>query len=227
MNVTSDKCYENREPECGYREDESIGGHDPYSTSKAASELVTASYRALRSRGGAALATARAGNVIGGGDWGGDRLDPRPDARGARRRAGASSAIPTPSGPGSTSSTRTAAICCSPRRSGTIRASQAPGTSAPTQTTRSRCGRSSSGLPSSGEREIEVQSPEGDQPHEAETLRLDSSRARSALGWRPQWDLDRALASIVDWYRVYTAGGSIRDATLAQIREYSRSLASS
>jgi CDP-glucose 4,6-dehydratase len=53
-------------------------------------------------------------------------------------------------------------------------------------------------------------------------LRLDSSRARSALGWRPAWDLDRALASIVDWYRALASGGSIRDATLAQVRDYSR-----
>jgi CDP-glucose 4,6-dehydratase len=69
--------------------------------------------------------------------------------------------------------------------------------------------------------EIELLSPEGEQPHEAATLRLDSSRARNALGWRPAWDLDRALASIVDWYRSLASGGSIRDATLAQIRDYS------
>jgi CDP-glucose 4,6-dehydratase len=68
--------------------------------------------------------------------------------------------------------------------------------------------------------EIEIHSPEGAQPHEAETLRLDSSRARSALGWQPQWGLDRALTSVVDWYRTLAAGGSIRDATLAQIRDY-------
>jgi CDP-glucose 4,6-dehydratase len=69
--------------------------------------------------------------------------------------------------------------------------------------------------------EIELRPPEGEHPHEAEMLRLDSSRARNALGWRPAWDLDRALASIVDWYRSLAAGGSIRDATLAQIRDYS------
>src|SRR5207248_2574011 len=69
--------------------------------------------------------------------------------------------------------------------------------------------------------EIEVRSPVGEQAHEAATLRLDSSRARDTLGWRPAWDLDRALANVVDWYRAYAAGESIRDTTLAQIRDSS------
>src|SRR5205807_3868347 len=80
VNVTSDKCYENREWEWGYREDEPMGGHDPYSSSKACSELVTSAFRNsfFSANGGkhsnTAIATARAGNVIGGGDWAPDRL---------------------------------------------------------------------------------------------------------------------------------------------------------
>ena len=78
VNVTSDKCYENREWEWGYREDEPMGGHDPYSSSKGAAELVTAAFRRsfFSDPDGTRLASARAGNVIGGGDWGEDRLVP-------------------------------------------------------------------------------------------------------------------------------------------------------
>src|SRR5262249_40818429 len=82
VNVTSDKCYENREWVWGYRENEALGGYDPYSSSKACAELVTAAYRssffhpADYARHGVAVASARAGNVIGGGDWAEDRLVP-------------------------------------------------------------------------------------------------------------------------------------------------------
>jgi len=77
VNVTTDKCYENREWAWGYREDEPMGGHDPYSNSKGCSELVSSAYRrSFLQQGGTALATARAGNVIGGGDWASDRLVP-------------------------------------------------------------------------------------------------------------------------------------------------------
>lgn len=78
VNVTTDKCYENREWVWGYRENEPMGGHDPYSNSKGCSELVTASYRSsfFNTIDTAALASARAGNVIGGGDWAEDRLIP-------------------------------------------------------------------------------------------------------------------------------------------------------
>ncbi len=76
--VTSDKCYENREWQRGYEEGDAMGGHDPYSSSKGAAELATAAYRRsfFSGNGAAAVATARAGNVIGGGDWSDDRLDP-------------------------------------------------------------------------------------------------------------------------------------------------------
>src|SRR4051812_3609445 len=74
--VTSDKCYENREWVWGYRENEAMGGHDPYSTSKGCAELVTAAYRSSFAAGRVGIASARAGNVIGGGDWAKDRIIP-------------------------------------------------------------------------------------------------------------------------------------------------------
>ena len=78
LNVTTDKCYENREWIWGYKEDDPLGGHDPYSSSKACSELITSSYRRsfFTAPQDMAVATARAGNVIGGGDWSKDRLIP-------------------------------------------------------------------------------------------------------------------------------------------------------
>ena len=97
VNVTTDKCYENREWEWGYREDEPLGGHDPYSNSKACAELVTAAYRESffgPQPGGTASRPARAGNVIGGGDWGEDRLIP--DIMRARARRGERRAIRNP-----------------------------------------------------------------------------------------------------------------------------------
>ena len=103
VNVTSDKCYENREWAWGYREDEPMGGHDPYSSSKACAELVTSAFRARpsRRRHRPAIASARAGNVIGGGDWAEDRL--MPDVMGAAVDGGPrGSATPTRSGRGST-----------------------------------------------------------------------------------------------------------------------------
>jgi CDP-glucose 4,6-dehydratase len=219
VNVTTDKVYAPHAGSAPYTETEPLGGHDPYSTSKAASELVTSSYRASFP-GGAVLATARAGNVIGGGDWAADRLIPdlmrgaidgepvvvrnpgavRPWQHVLNANGGylllaeqlwddASLAGAWNFGPDGEDAVPVSAIVA--------RLSELWGS------------------------EIELRSPEGEQPHEAETLRLDSSRARNALGWQPAWDLDRALASIVDWYRSLASGGSIRDATLAQIRDYS------
>ncbi|HEX7582384.1 MAG TPA: CDP-glucose 4,6-dehydratase [Gaiellaceae bacterium] len=220
VNVTTDKVYAPHVGGAPYTETEPLGGHDPYSTSKAASELVTSSYRVSFPEG-ATLATARAGNVIGGGDWAADRLIPdlmrgalgcepvvvrnpravRPWQHVLNANGGylllAEKLWDDPSlagawnfGPDADDAVAVSALAA--------RLSELWGS------------------------EIELLSPDGAQPHEAEMLRLDSSRARSALGWRPQWDLDRALTSIVDWYRALAAGGSIRDATLAQIHDYSR-----
>ena len=220
VNVTTDKVYAPHVGSAPYTETEPLGGHDPYSTSKAASELVTSSYR-VSFPGGATLATARAGNVIGGGDWAADRLIPdlmrgalgsepvvvrNPDAvRPWQHVVNANSGYlllaeklwDDPSlagawnfGPDADDAVAVSALVA--------RLSELWGS------------------------EIELLSPTLAQPHEAETLRLDSSRARNALGWQPQWDLDHALTSIVDWYQTFAAGGSIRDATVAQIRDCSR-----
>ena len=219
VNVTTDKVYAPHAGGAAYTETEPLGGHDPYSTSKAASELVTASYRASFPDG-AALATARAGNVIGGGDWAADRLIPD-------LMRGAVDAEPVVvRNPGAVRPWQhvlnanggylllAEQMWDDPALAGAWNFGPDTEDAVPVSAVVARL----SELWGSA---IELRSPEGEQPHEAETLRLDSSRARNALGWRPAWDLDRALTSIVDWYRTLVSGGSIRDATLAQIRDYS------
>ena len=146
--VTSDKCYKNQEWHWGYRECEPVGGHDPYSGSKACAELVCEAYRSsfFRCGGGshdAAIATARAGNVIGGGDWAANRLVP--DSRGRWPAARPFPyAIPTPPGRGSTSWSPCTATWRWPRPCGSVPTRPAAvGTSGPRNTTCERSRKSS------------------------------------------------------------------------------------
>ena len=158
VNVTSDKCYENREWEWAYREHEPMGGHDPYSSSKGCSELVTDAFRRSFFAGGDAprLASARAGNVIGGGDWAQDRLVPDL-MRAALDGAGCGCAIPTPFGRGSTCSTRSVATSCSPRRCGPRRSMRPAGTSVPPTRMRARLAGSRGASPSCGRASCRVE----------------------------------------------------------------------
>ena len=223
VNVTSDKCYENREWEWGYREEEPMGGHDPYSSSKGCAELVTGAFRRSffsdRSeigQHGARLASARAGNVIGGGDWGEDRLAARPHARGAGRRGGARAqpqldppvaarAQPAERLPGA----RPGAVGFARARL-RLELRAAGGGRAPGRLDR-RAG---------GElwpQELRWTLDDGPHPHEARYLKLDSSRARARLGWRPLLGLEEALEATVGWYRELADGADMRAVTLAQI----------
>jgi CDP-glucose 4,6-dehydratase len=222
LNVTSDKCYENREWEWGYRETEPMGGFDPYSSSKGCAELVTAAYRrALFSLAGAArIASARAGNVIGGGDWAEDRLVPdlmRAAMAGERlvvRNLGA---------------VRPWQHVLSPL-SGYLALCQALWDSA------EHAGAWNFGPPEEDARTVEWvleriaelwvpglrwELDAGPHPHEARYLKLDSSKARARLGWRPPVGLEAALRSSVSWYREFSEGADMRAVTLGQIEALS------
>jgi CDP-glucose 4,6-dehydratase len=220
VSVTTDKCYENREWPWGYREYEPLGGHDPYSSSKACAELVSAAYRdSFLAASGVALATARAGNVIGGGDWATDRL--LPDFLRALD-AGETLTIRSPG------AIRPWQHVLEPL-SGYLALAEALVTTGaqaaeawnfgPVDDDARQVGwildRLSTRIP-----ELRWQLDASPQPHEANYLKLDSSKARARLGWVPRWRLGKALDMTVGWHRAWRQGSDMRAVSLAQIAEY-------
>ncbi len=226
VNVTTDKCYDNKEWHWGYRETEPMGGYDPYSNSKGCSELVTSSFRNSYfnpnnySEHGVAIASARAGNVIGGGDWAEDRLIPdfiRAISKGEEVKIRSPYAI------------RPWQHVLEPLTGYLSLASK---------------------LFSEGSRYAEGWNFGPDdkdarnvewitdsicklwadgayysvdthpQPHEANYLKLDCSKAKAELGWVPKWDINTTLKSIVDWNKAFLNGENIRKVTENQINEY-------
>lgn len=221
VNVTTDKCYENKEWLWGYREDEPMGGHDPYSNSKGCAELVTSAYRrSFFKQQGIAIATARAGNVIGGGDWALDRLIP--DTLKAFERAQAV-VIRNPHG------TRPWQHVLEPL-SGYLALVEklylegqpwAEGwnfgptedDARPVQWIVERM------TDKWGDNAAWILDG-GHHPHEANFLKLDISKAKSRLGWHPKWNLDHALEQIITWHRAWLAKEDVQALCLEQIRQY-------
>jgi CDP-glucose 4,6-dehydratase len=226
VNVTSDKCYENREWAWGYREVEPMGGRDPYSNSKGCAELVTTSYResffppAAFDRHGVALGSARAGNAIGGGDWTGNQLIP--DLMRAFL-AGESCLIRNPS------AIRPWQFVLEPLRGYLTLAERLA-----TDVTRFASGWNFGPVDSDakavswiadeltrswGDRASWTRDA-GTHPREAHFLKLDASKAGAYLDWHPLLPLDQALDWIVEWYRAFQAGTDLRDVTRKQIERY-------
>ncbi len=218
VNVTTDKCYENREWEWGYREDEPMGGHDPYSNSKGCSELVTSAFRRsfFSGPGATRLASARAGNVIGGGDWGEDRLVPdimRAAAAGEEVRVRNPNSI------------RPWQHVLNPL-SGYLLLAQALWSSAehalpwnfgPPEDDARPVSWIVERLAAAWAGELRWREDAGPHPHEARYLRLDSARARTRLGWRAPVGLEAALESIAEWHGELRAGADMRAVTAGQI----------
>lgn len=222
LNVTTDKCYENREWEWGYRENEPMGGHDPYSNSKGCSELVTAAYRNsfFNSVDAPALATARAGNVIGGGDWAEDRLIPD-ILRAFECKQSVVIRNPHATRPWQHVLEPLSGYLLLAEKLYTEGAAFAQGWNF-------------------GPRDDDVQPVEwilnhmvarwgqgaswqldtSPQPHEAQLLKLDISKARAKLKWHPRWSLTKALDSIVDWHQAWLGGANMHDKTLEQIQHH-------
>ena len=220
--VTSDKCYENREWVWPYRETDAMGGHDPYSSSKGAAELVVAAYRRSFFTGqGPAVATVRAGNVIGGGDWAADRLIP--DLVRAFE-AGRPPLIRSPDAvrPWQHVLEALSGYLAIAERLLDGDAQFAAGwnfgpsmeDARPVWWIIDRM-RAAWGVPSP-----EPIWADGPQVHEAGLLKLDCTKARSALGWQPLLTLERALEWVVSWHQAVGAGGDARDTTLAQLAAY-------
>jgi CDP-glucose 4,6-dehydratase len=225
--VTTDKCYENHEREAGYREDEAMGGFDPYSSSKGCAELVTSAYR--RSYFSSvvdrhpAIASARAGNVIGGGDWSEDRLIP--DAIKAFE-SGKALMIRNPL------ATRPWQHVLEPL-SGYLVLAQALYEKGDTFASawnfgpRGEDARSVqdvvSLLISQWEGDASWEKEGEEQPHEAHFLKLDCSKAKQSLGWTPKWGLEMAMEKIVEWQKVFQSNSSMKEITLKQIDQYTKS----
>jgi CDP-glucose 4,6-dehydratase len=227
VNITSDKCYQNQEQVWAYAESDPLGGRDPYSSSKGCAELITAAYRdsffSGGGKGGAivAVATARAGNVLGGGDWAEDRLIP--DSIRAMSRK-----MPIPIR--NLDAIRPWQHVLEPLQGYLALAEKlwfqgaefaggwnfGPG-DANAKSVRwvverlvKLWGADASWIPDTGEH-----------PHEATYLQLDSSKAKARLGWVCRLDIDQTLEWVVNWYQPVHGGANPIELTLAQIERYS------
>jgi len=229
VNVTSDKCYENREWVWGYRESEAMGGYDPYSSSKGCAELVAAAYRnsyfhpEKYPQHGVAIASARAGNVIGGGDWAGDRLIPdilRAIIEGQPVNIRSPHAI------------RPWQHVLEPL-SGYLQLAQklyekgaayADGWNfGPNDEDAKPVQWIVENLTRSWGEGASWVLDDDDHPHEAHYLKLDCSKAKARLDWHPRWRLDHTLDAIIDWHRAHRDGKDMRALSLSQIQQYVKS----
>jgi CDP-glucose 4,6-dehydratase len=218
--VTSDKCYENREWLWPYREADPMGGHDPYSSSKGAAELVISAYRRSFFETGARVASVRAGNVIGGGDWATDRLVP--DIIRALL-AGKSPQIRNPASIRPWQHVLEALsgyLMIGERLLGGHAASACAWNFGPSDDDTQPVSWIVEQMLAAWPERIGWQYPDGVQPHEAVLLKLDSSKARSELGWRPRFRLKDALEKIIEWHCAVEAGEDARAVSLGQLNAY-------
>lgn len=228
VNITSDKCYENREWSWGYRENEPLGGHDPYSSSKACAELVTGAYRNSffnpdqYPEHGVAIATARAGNVIGGGDWSVDRLVP--DCLRAFEK-GEFVEIRSPQ------AVRPWQHVLEPLAGYLLLAKKLMGKNASHYACAWNFGPDIQGNATVKEvaaflaclwgNDVGVKVDSTLQHfHEAGLLRLDITQARTRLGWQPSWTFQQALEATYDWHQAWLQNKDMREYSLAQIKSY-------
>jgi CDP-glucose 4,6-dehydratase len=219
LSVTTDKCYENQEWSWGYRENDRLGGHDPYSASKAGAELVAASYRSafFNFEGAPLLATARAGNVIGGGDWSEDRL--LPDLiRSIISHQSLEVRFPNATRPWQhVLESLSGYLLLGQKLIEGDRKYEGAWNFGPEQsgnrTVAEVLDKLRNHLP-----EIQWHQTKTRQPHEAGLLFLDSSKALSQLGWRSVWNFETTLEKTSDWYRASVFDNSI--ISMQQLVEY-------
>ena len=225
VNITTDKCYENREWVWGYREDEPMGGHDPYSNSKGCAELVSSAYRkSFLQEAGIAMATARAGNVIGGGDWAIDRLVPD-FLRALEKRESVLIRNPHAIRPWQHVLEPLSGYLLLAERLYLHGQLDAEGWNFGPRDEDARpvqwiieylCKQWGDGA-------FWTLQP-GDHPHEASFLKLDVSKARQRLQWTPRWSLEVAIKHITEWHQAWLNGHDMRAVCLNQINLYGSSL---
>ena len=229
--VTSDKCYENREWPWGYRENEPMGGYDPYSSSKGCAELVSAAYRNSYfnpdkyAEHGVAIATARAGNVIGGGDWAADRLIPD-ILRAIETGQPVNIRSPHAIRPWQHVLEPLSGYLVLAEKLYTDGSAYAEGWNfGPADEDARSVQWIVEQLTALWGEGASWQVDRDPQPHEAHYLKLDCSKAHAKLGWHPRWDLQTTLASIVHWHRQMLSGNNMQAFSLRQIADYQRSRA--
>lgn len=224
--VTTDKCYENREWDWGYREGDRLGGRDPYSSSKACAELATTAFResyfptSSHAQHGVGVASARAGNVIGGGDWAQDRLIPDIIRMSAK---GESLEIRNPG------ATRPWQHVLEPlvgylslaERLHADGADFAQGWNfGPDSQSEKTVAELLDGFVQRWPNGIRWHNTQGQHPHEARFLKLDCAKARARLGWVPKLSFNDALDLTVAWYRAHVDGADMHEFTSSQITDY-------
>ena len=222
VSVTTDKCYENKEWEWGYRENEPMGGHDPYSSSKGCAELVTSAFRNSFFSGNdnAFVASARAGNVIGGGDWADDRLIPDIFRAFEKKKP---VIIRNPL------STRPWQHVLEPL-SGYLVLAEAmfnhgetfagPWNFGPRDVDCKPVSWILDKIVSFWDTEVTWELDKEKNPHEAGFLKLDCSKAKHYLNWEPQWTLDQTITKITNWHLKWLGGESAQNNCLKEIKEY-------
>ncbi|MBE7411770.1 MAG: CDP-glucose 4,6-dehydratase [Leptospiraceae bacterium] len=219
--VTTDKCYENKEWFWGYRETESMGGHDPYSSSKGCAEIVTSAYRSsFFGEGKTAIATARAGNVIGGGDWSKDRL--LPDFfKSIEKKEPLFLRFPN--------AIRPWQHVLEPIGGYVLLAEKLLGEDKQNFSEAWNFGPFDEDTKTVEwiAKTVCKQFPESSykidnsaKKHEANYLKLDISKARMKLGWSPKWNTLHALDATIEWYKSYQSGKDMNEFTRSQIDSY-------
>jgi CDP-glucose 4,6-dehydratase len=220
--VTTDKCYENKEWAWGYRENEPMGGHDPYSNSKGCAELVTSAYRnSFLQSSGIAVASARAGNVIGGGDWAADRLVPD-ILRAFEQNQPVTIRNPHATRPWQHVLEPLSGYLTLAEHLYTHGQAYAEGWNfGPKDDDAKPVQWIVEHMVHSWGKGATWQQDGGVHPHEANYLKLDISKAKGRLGWQPRWPLATALELITTWHQGHLAKGDMKKLCLAQIQQYS------
>jgi CDP-glucose 4,6-dehydratase len=221
--VTTDKCYENKERDWGYREDEPMGGHDPYSSSKGCMELLISSYRrSYFCDGKVRIASARAGNVIGGGDWSLDRL--LPDLLSAFENNKVAE-IRSPK------SIRPWQHVLEPLSGYLVLAEALYNSDDGAYQSGWNFGPDDKDAkPVSwiadkicaewGDEAKWEDKSKVDQPHEAQYLKLDCSKAKNNLNWHPKLNIDEAIELLVSWHKAFLDGSDMKKITISQIHDF-------
>ena len=222
LNITTDKCYENKEWIWGYRENEPMGGHDPYSSSKGCAELVSAAYRhSFLQESEIALATARAGNVIGGGDWAKDRIVP--DAiRAFIAKQPLQVRNPAAVRPWQHVLEPLAGYLqlCQQLINKPEHFSEGWNFGPGEEDAQPVSHLADIMVKSWGEGAQWQQEGNEKHPHEAQYLKLDCTKAKTRLQWCPQWQLEQALLKSVAWYKAWHQGEDMHQFTLKQMTDY-------